>query len=378
MNQDPLPIDPPPLELPENAPQLRITAGAGLPTQKTWCVRRPVTLIGSRRPAHIVLHDKSISPAHCAIVNTGTEILLKDLHSREGTRCADKAVDITELSDGDIISVGATRIQVAIQTPLRTASRTPPRTRGAAATRWAAPVTVSMVSTEQTWTLRDVVAVIGRHERAEVRLDAEDVARRHALIFRLGDGAAIFDLGGPGGICVNGRQRSPALLKKGDRITVGAFGLQFGSSEKRHATAGPDPSPLYAAPPGPGPAQDWSSGPSGPAAPISSDPATGGEFSRERPQAEPFESSSGMSTLQKEISESWNRLNTWASTQSKTQGRTEHEEPGVDTREGRLDQWEAELRGKLHDLTTLSQRLAERERDLAVRTAELERHSVQV
>ncbi|MBI4718161.1 MAG: hypothetical protein HY763_10180 [Planctomycetes bacterium] len=70
MSDTTLPIDRHELELPATAPFVRITAGVGSASQKTWNIRRPVTLIGSTRPAHIVLHDRDVSNAHCVIVNT--------------------------------------------------------------------------------------------------------------------------------------------------------------------------------------------------------------------------------------------------------------------------------------------------------------------
>ncbi len=87
MNQTEIQVREATLTLPSSAPLVRITAGIGSAGQKTWNLRRTVTLIGSHRPAHIVLHDRDVSGAHCVIVNTGTDILLKDLRSREGTFC---------------------------------------------------------------------------------------------------------------------------------------------------------------------------------------------------------------------------------------------------------------------------------------------------
>src|SRR3990172_11824147 len=105
------------VELPAGAPQIRVTAGAGSAGQKTWTLRRPVTVIGSRRPAHIVLHDEDISNAHCVIVNTGSEVLLKDLHTSSGTQLNKTRVNLAVLADGDVITLGDTTIQVAIQFP---------------------------------------------------------------------------------------------------------------------------------------------------------------------------------------------------------------------------------------------------------------------
>ncbi|MEK7757552.1 MAG: FHA domain-containing protein, partial [Planctomycetota bacterium] len=105
------------VELPTDAPLIRITTGMGSAGQKTWNLRRPVTVIGSRRPAHIVLHDEDMSNAHCVIVNTGTEVLLKDLHTSSGTQLNKTRVNLAVLADGDVITLGDTTIQVAIQVP---------------------------------------------------------------------------------------------------------------------------------------------------------------------------------------------------------------------------------------------------------------------
>ena len=76
-----------------------------------------MTVIGSRRPAHIALHDAGICDAHCVIVNTGKDVLLKDLHTPGGTCCKTSRVDLTVLKDGDVITVGETTVQVAINHP---------------------------------------------------------------------------------------------------------------------------------------------------------------------------------------------------------------------------------------------------------------------
>ena len=104
------------LTLPEGAPRVRITAGLGTASQKSWYLRRPVTLIGSRRRAFIVLHGEAVAKAHCVIVNTGSVVLLKDLHTEAGTLCNSKGVDLIVLRDGDLVQIGSTLIQVAIQT----------------------------------------------------------------------------------------------------------------------------------------------------------------------------------------------------------------------------------------------------------------------
>ena len=203
MNEITASLHVPKIELPSTAPQVRITAGMGSVAQKTWNLRRPVTLIGSRRPAHIVLHASDISPAHCVIVNTGRDVLLKDLYTSSGTLCNDASVDLRVLRDGDVITVGTNRIQVAIQAPQRTSDDLDAGSNPVDPTAVHAPVAITLIHTDQQWSVERPVALIGRHESAEILLDDERVSRRHAIFFRFMDGLAVFDIGGENGILVN-------------------------------------------------------------------------------------------------------------------------------------------------------------------------------
>src|SRR3989304_5845850 len=156
------------VELPPEAPLIRVTAGAGSAGQKTWNLRRPVTVIGSRRPAHIVLHDEDISNAHCVIVNTGTEVLLKDLHTSSGTQLNKTRVNLAVLADGDVITLGDTTIQVAIQVPDSGMDDSGCGLKFADPTKFPGLVSMNLIHTDKHWSIEDAVALIGRHDDATV------------------------------------------------------------------------------------------------------------------------------------------------------------------------------------------------------------------
>src|SRR3990172_5168445 len=179
------------VELPADAPLIRVTAGFGSAGQKTWNIRRPVTVIGSRRPAHIVLHDEDISHAHCVIVNTGTDVLLKNLHTSSGTRLNKDRVNLAVLSDGDIIVLGDTTIKVAIQMPDNKSDDSGFDLEFADPTKFSDPVSLHLIHTDKHWSVEDAVVLIGRHDDATVRLEHPDLSSRHALLFRVGSGAAV-------------------------------------------------------------------------------------------------------------------------------------------------------------------------------------------
>jgi len=221
----------PTVTLPDSAPLVRVTAGVGSAGQKTWNLRRPVTLIGSSRPAHIVLHDKDISKAHCVIVNTGTDVLVKDLRTSSGTKCNREPIDIAVLADGDVITIGSNNIQVAINLPEGSADDSGAGLQYADPVKFTHPVDVRLMHTDRQWTIEDAVVLVGRHERATIQLDHDDVSMRHAVIFRFGDRPAVFDLGARTGIWVSGKRSSISLLADGDCVTVGPFGLSIGSPD---------------------------------------------------------------------------------------------------------------------------------------------------
>jgi len=102
------------MTLSADAPTVRVTVGADSVGRKTWNLKRPVTILGSQRRSHIVIRGPAISRSHCVIINTGSDVLLKDLHTPDGTRLNGRLIDLVHLADGDVITVGQTRIEIAI------------------------------------------------------------------------------------------------------------------------------------------------------------------------------------------------------------------------------------------------------------------------
>lgn len=354
--------------LPESAPLIRITAGAGSAGQKTWNIRRPVTLIGSRRPAHIVLHDRHISAAHCVIVNTGSEVLLKDLHSRGGTLCNKEAVDIAILQDGDVLRVGSMNIQVAIRVPENGNGDSGAGIQYRDPTQFDHPIGLELVHTEHVWRVSDAVALIGKHELAPIRLDHDNVARRHALIFRMNNQPAIFDLGSREGIWVDGQRCSLSPLANNSRVTIGPFGINIEFGKK--------PEPAASAPP--------------PTTAGSGFPISGQSGDGHAPHRIGDQAAEELALLQDEISRTWDQLNGWRAGSSdeevkQTSTATAHgsaadEGPNLDltARSAELDARDAALRGRLHDLDRLENDLHEREEALLRQAAELQRRKDQL
>ena len=238
------------VRLPDTAPRVRLTAGAGTASQKTWNLRRPVTLIGSKRPAHIVLHDQVTSRAHCVILNTGTAVVLKDLCSDAGTARNGARIDGAEiLEDGDSITIGTTTLRIEVETPIERPFESPPGQESGPAAPLALPVAVCLENANDVWRVDDAIALIGRHPDAMIRLDHPNVSKRHAILFPFLGEPAIFDVGGATGVWVSGRRCTFARLASAERVLIGPFALTvwFGESSSEacaDGTEGSEQSPF--------------------------------------------------------------------------------------------------------------------------------------
>lgn len=372
MNNRAAQIREPVVTLPSNAPQVRITAGAGTAGQKTWNLRRPVTLIGSRRPAHIVLHDRAISSAHCVIVNTGTEVLVKDLRTSGGTLLNHEPIDIGMLSDGDVFVVGSVKIQVAIQTPESTSDDSANGLAYADPTRMALPVDVRLMHTETHWLIEDAVAMIGRHEKSTVCLDHEDVARRHAIFFRLGKELAIYDLGGKNGVYVNGQCCTITPLVHGDCITVAKFGLAINLLDTEDMEAAPQSNAR------PEPKSAFSSvmfsGQQDDAEAEDDDDADRRMATQDVLPTTEDEAMvrEALDSIDENLADAWTRVNSWESRLERDATALSQQELDLATRAEALDARDATLRGQLFDVTQFNEELKLRERDLSRQAAELQ------
>jgi len=377
------------IELPATAPMIRLTAGAGSAGQKTWNIRRPVTLIGSCRPAHIVLHDKDVSKAHCVIVNTGNEVLISDLHTGLGTFRKQRRVGLGVLQDGDVIVVGKTRIQVAIQMPTDSNEDSGWDVEYVEPTKYSKPFTVRLEHTDQEWRIEDAVVMIGRHGGAEIRVDHADVSSRHAILFKFANAPAIYDIGSRSGISVNGQAAPNAGLREGDRVALGPCTLTIGELHAPvtkpvdgdgSSAIQTDSAPVEACAPGETEEDDPRNAPGASAR----GPEDAAEIFKEISECLSFSKISGdtggvldklesdLAALQENIQISWDRVNAWEICLSEDASKLDKKKMGLAAREEELDAKEAALRGQLHDLTRFHEQIRDREQELAAQLANVQ------
>jgi len=74
--------------------------------------------------------------------------------------------------------------------------------------------------TPKDFPIRDGTTVIGRGEECTLRVPLQDVSRRHCEVLK-GDELKVRDLASSNGTYVNGQRVNEAVLKAGDRISVG-------------------------------------------------------------------------------------------------------------------------------------------------------------
>jgi pSer/pThr/pTyr-binding forkhead associated (FHA) protein len=191
----------------------------------------PVLLIGSRRDCQISLQNNEVSAVHCAVVNTGRDIVVLDLCSRTGISVNDQAVQVARLFAGDVLSVGGVRCQVSGES----AAGDEARSRDIAELDCPLRLAVNGETRE----LKRLPAVVGRRKACHVMVDTPDVSLAHALLFTIDGRPVVFDVGSRSGTFVNQERIDVAWLADGDVIDIGGEKLTVNWS----GPVGPAPAP---------------------------------------------------------------------------------------------------------------------------------------
>lgn len=81
-------------------------------------LQRGIYLLGRSKTCQIRPKSKQVSRRHCAIVNTGDAVFVKDIGSTTGTYINRQRIEVgepVEMHDGDRLQVGTTRFRLAIE-----------------------------------------------------------------------------------------------------------------------------------------------------------------------------------------------------------------------------------------------------------------------
>jgi pSer/pThr/pTyr-binding forkhead associated (FHA) protein len=227
-----------PPRLPKSAPHVRLAILAGPGAGQTLDLTRCVTLLGSRPGCKLQLRSSSVAPVHCAIVNTGVDVYLRDLVSTTGTYLNDLPAVLEKLDDGDTLKIADWEIRVEIKPyALDTLSDMPHVSLEPEPTA----IGVEVNGSGRLVRIARAVGVIGRRPGCDVVVDDGQVSRVHALLFTYTGQPAFCDLLSHNGVALEGAQAHFGFLHSGDTLEVGPVKLRLilpGVARRKTAGAG--------------------------------------------------------------------------------------------------------------------------------------------
>lgn len=212
---------------PSHPPRLRLTGSDDRPHVET---AQPVTLIGSRRDCDLFLRNSDVSKVHCAVLNTGDEILAADLGTRAGTYVNGQRITVAVLKDGDEIEIAGDSVRVHIEGACE--ANADADSAEAGKPKSLTPI-LRLITPDRNYDLQTLPAVIGRRHSCQIVLDTPDVSLAHALLFAIRQQPVIFDLGSRSGTYLNTQRVMLARLQAGDCIRIGGVDLSVESVEFR-------------------------------------------------------------------------------------------------------------------------------------------------
>lgn len=206
-----------PLALP-NAKRLVASIFSGSGTGKTVELRRAVSLVGSRPGCKITIRHPDVSAVHCAIINTGDEIYLRDLVSKTGTHLNGLQAECEKLSDGDIIRVANWEIALQISAPDINDS-----TGSSVINLEPSPTVLALKNCNDgpLVKLNREINVIGRKPGVDFILHDRQVSRAHAILFVLNGHPVICDLLSENSLTINDESGRFGVLHSGDTLGLG-------------------------------------------------------------------------------------------------------------------------------------------------------------
>jgi len=132
----------------DSQPKLIVSQGDGQPT--TVELQHEYTHLGRTEDNELPIPEPSISSRHCVFILSGSDVIVRDLNSSNGTYVNGEPVTETILQPGDNIQVGVIDIKFVpgVRRPkLNTSSMTPVKPRAAGAIPPGAETTLKLPST---------------------------------------------------------------------------------------------------------------------------------------------------------------------------------------------------------------------------------------
>jgi pSer/pThr/pTyr-binding forkhead associated (FHA) protein len=181
------------------------------------------SIIGSGSTCKVQLKHADVSSVHAVIVNTGEQVYLHDLVSKNGTFLNDLRAEHERLEDDDVIRIGPWHLHVALLGP-------PANDLGdfTGLGLDPAPSAVALENTRSGELLKlpREVNLLGRKPGCDYLVEDRSVSRAHAVVFDYISKVVVFDLASRNGIKVDGRPAVFSSLEDGGVLTVGSVDLR--------------------------------------------------------------------------------------------------------------------------------------------------------
>ena len=198
-------------------------------------------VIGRARSSDVCLPDMAVSTRHAEIRVSGNDYVVVDLDSMNGTCVGGKALTAFRprtLKNGDCLTI--VNFSIEFQLGVGAGKEEPRDTSLRHARDMMANVLARAGASREARSLVVVsgphrasrfelpasgTLIIGRGRDATIVLDDRDIWKKHAEVAVTADGVRVRDLCGGQGLRVNGEPIDDAILKPGDRFTLGSTTL---------------------------------------------------------------------------------------------------------------------------------------------------------
>ena len=226
-------------------------------TRAQYDFEQPRVVVGRSAGADVRLPHPAVSSSHASIRSEGTQWLLVDEGSTNGTKVNGKKIVARRpkaLRSGDRIEIGGFALEVELgvlapsTSPERTAELARRLLRDAFSAEAVDAPRLRVLNGPAAGTVLDLPeapssVVLGRGEDCDLTLPDEDASRAHAEVVRRGGEIRVRDLDSKNGILVNDEAVLEAELADRDEIRIGNTGVAFedpASAKLDEVSAQPD------------------------------------------------------------------------------------------------------------------------------------------
>lgn len=203
----------------------------GTPGVTHWRLSQPFAVLGRQPASDILLDDASVSGRHLYLQVIGGRVFAVDLCSDRGTRWGEEVKPNGWVTPETALGAGSFGVRCRVE-PAANLPAVPesPLARGS----WpegSGPALALEVATaiekRAPWRIDRGLVLLGRSELCKIRLRGSSVSRIHCALVRVPVGLLVVDLGGRGGITVNGKRARCGLLEAGDEVQLGEFTVRL-------------------------------------------------------------------------------------------------------------------------------------------------------